>query len=273
MKLCFASVYESLNIVSVVEKNQEVFKKSVCSCRNIIETRSAIEKCLPVLRMHSNMRKLLKTPDMHYHALKMLEELSTEVLPQIEEFEFSKKLRVDLTRSRNTIKAEVNRSFKTYLESAWANAKRIGCNAMKIVVHTAEQYKQQNLKASGRSPSKTETISALTHSKYTWESIDESLRNVDDVINFKALFKCQLIFDTLEKDNAAFSRWYETHRRDQLAQLLLTGFGKECKREKISEFFEQVLGFFIIESYLVDSNKKIVNWNTICATSAKHVGK
>ena len=130
-------------LFSVVEKNQNAFRKSVSSCQNIMKTRSAIEKCLPVLRMHSNLKKLLKNPNLHYHALKMLEELSTEVLPQIEEFSFSSKLKSDLTKCRNTIKAEVNRSFKSYLESAWANAKRIGCNAMKIVVHTTEQYRHQ----------------------------------------------------------------------------------------------------------------------------------
>ena len=186
---------------------------------------------------------------------------------------FSEKLRKDLTRCRNGIRADVNKKFKSYLETVWSNAGKIGCNAMKLVMNSSEAYKQNSMQKSSRSPMKLEAISALTHSKYTWEQIDDRLGDIEDVIDFRNLYKCQLIFNTLEKDDEAFGRWYVTHRKDQLSKLLQTGFGKECKREKISDFFEQVLGFFIIETYVVQSNKRIVCWDTVCKSYLSPSGK
>ena len=169
----------------------------------------------------------------------------------------------------------MNKKFKSYLETVWSNAGKIGCNAMKLVMHSCEAYQQNVSQKSSRSPMKMEAISALTHSKYTWEQIDESLADIEDVIDFKNLYKCQLIFNTLEKNDEeeAFGRWYVTHRKDQLSKLLQTGFGKDCKREKISDLFEQVLGFFIIEIYVVQSNKGIVCWDTVCKSYASPSGE
>lgn len=173
---------------------------------NIDESVQTLQDCLRVLDLANKINRLIAVDKNYYAALRSLDDLLAIHIKPLLQFGFAQHMLQTLPLTKLQIRAEVTTEFKSWLYEARESGKELGKRAIEQYEKRARRWRERGVGSSSNSASQA-TQAALSQTplngpvevgvseKYEYNAtlMDDQTTN----INFKPLYQCILIYDTL----------------------------------------------------------------------------
>ena len=248
---------------------------------NIDETVQTLQACLRVLDLANKTNRLIAVDRNYYAALRSLDDLLAIHIKPLLSFGFAQHMLATLPLTKLQVRAEVTTEFKSWLFDARQSGKELGRKAIEQYEKRARRWRERGV-GSSASPSSSASHAALSKTalngpvevgvseKYEYNStlLDDQTTKID----FKPLYQCIHIYDTLDAledlqksyqadRSVSVCKKYLLHlcpdviHRQSQASLILSESQsiQPFSLEVLSQLLEEIVGFFIIESYVLSS--------------------
>ncbi|XP_023341493.1 exocyst complex component 6B [Eurytemora carolleeae] len=244
--------------IKLIQGSEKLVKARTVEA-NISSTISALSLCLPVLQMFAKLSKQMR--EKKYHpALKTLEQLEQTHLPRIANYRFSKQMREQIPKLRESIKEASMRDLKDFLENIRKYSSKMGEIAMR---HAAELIDLDDGTVS--SPSKPRQpepnpftgeieYEALSESQY---SAEEEL-SAPDLVDFSPVYRCLHIYTVLG-EREIYERYYRKQRAQQSALTLQPPNNMHEEIDGYRTYFHGIVGFFVCEDHILNTGGGLVS--------------
>jgi len=226
---------------------------------NISVTISSLALCLPVLQMFSKLSKQMR--EKKYHpALKTLEQLEATHLPRIANYRFSKQMREQIPKLRESIKEASMKDLKDFLENIRKYSPKMGEVAMR---HTAEMIEMDLGAVTSPTKQRQPEPNPFT-GEIEYEALSESTYNTEedlsapDLVDFSPVYRCLHIYTVLgERD--IYERYYRKQRAQQSALTLQPPTSMHEEITGYRTYFHGIVGFFVCEDHILNTGGGLVS--------------
>ncbi len=243
----------------VIQASEKLVKARTVES-NIAQTITALSACLPVLQMFSKLLKQLK--EKKYHpALKSLEQLEHNHLPKVANYRFSRQMRDQIPKLRDSLKEASMTDLKDFLENIRKYSPKMGEIAMR---QTAEMLEMDFTAAlsSPRHPRQPQPNPFTGEIDY--EAMSESMYNTEedlsaaDLVDFSPVYRCLHIYTVLgERD--IYERYYRKQRAQQCTLTLQPPTNMHEEIDGYRTFFHGIVGFFVCEDHILNTGGGLVS--------------
>lgn len=174
---------------------------------NIDESVQTLQDCLRVLDLANKINRLITVDKNYYAALRSLDDLLSVHIKPLLQFGFAQHMLATLPLTKLQVRAEVTTEFKSWLYDARESGKELGKKAIEQYEKRARRWRERGI-GSGASSSQPSSHAALSQTPLNGpvevgvsEKYEYNSTLLDDqtaTINFKPLYQCILIYDTLD---------------------------------------------------------------------------
>merc|ERR1719309_300716 len=221
-------------------------------------TVTSLSLCLPVLQMFSKLSKQMR--EKKYHpALKTLEQLEASHLPKIANYRFSKQMRDQIPKLRESIKEASMKDLKDFLENIRKYSPKMGEVAMR---HTAEQL-EMDIGGCTQAQSLNPQPNPFT-GEIEYEALSESTYDTEedlsapDLVDFSPVYRCLHIYTVLgERDT--YERYYRKQRAQQATLTLQPPNNIHEEIDGYRSYFHGIVGFFVCEDHILNTGGGLVS--------------
>ena len=259
-----ADLRDSAN--ACVKKGQELVKARRVE-RNIAATIESLALCLPVLQTFSKLSRQMK--EKRYHpALKTLEQLEHTYLPRIAHYRFSKQMRQQIPRLRESIKEASMRELKDFLENIRKYSPKIGEMAMRATADKLNFDPTLVLQNGGLMNGKKRQVMTPQPNPFTgevdYEGQSESTHDAEedlsaqDLVDFSPVYKCLHIYTVLG-EREEFEKYYRKQRRQQATLTLQPPANMHESIDGYRSYFHGIVGFFVCEDHVMNTGNGLVS--------------
>ncbi|XP_063043421.1 exocyst complex component 6B isoform X2 [Engraulis encrasicolus] len=244
---------------------------------NIATTIEKLTRCLPVLQMYSKLQEQMKAKR-YYPALRTLEQLEQNCLPQAGEYRFCTIMAENIHCLRERIRDESMSDLKDFLESIRKHSDKIGETAMKQAqqqrsMNSAGMQQPQQRGGSGRRARKEMAITELEgQSGSPLSEQDSGILDVEDeeedeedevpgaqeLVDFSPVYRCLHIYTVLGARDT-FENYYRKQRRKQARLVLQPHSNMHETLDGYRRYFNQIVGFFVVEDHVLHTTQGLVN--------------
>ncbi|KAI9000170.1 exocyst complex subunit Sec15-like-domain-containing protein [Hyaloraphidium curvatum] len=244
----------------LLNKKRELLKQRKV-LENLETTMDGVNTCLEVLRLSNRMYTQVEAKK-YYSALKLLEDLETNYLPDVIHYEWAKHMKESFPALRSKVMADVDGQMKTWLFQIREMHRKVGKLAMDATL-ARQKSKFENLRrragsviSLGRAQLAQMSLSVelALNEENDFNVVDNDQLKVD----FIPLYQAHHIYTTLGRDDE-FKKQYDENRKAQL-NLVLTGAFHLASRAQIGTFatyLQDIVGFFVIESVVCDTTENL----------------
>jgi hypothetical protein len=173
---------------------------------NIDESVQTLQDCLRVLDLANKINRLITVDQNYYAALRSLDDLLAIHIKPLLQFGFAQHMLTTLPLTKLQIRAEVTTEFKSWLYDARESGKELGKKAIEQYEKRARRWRERGVGSSSSSNSAS-IQAALSQTALNGpvevgvsEKYEYNVTLMDDQstkINFKPLYQCILIYDSL----------------------------------------------------------------------------
>lgn len=256
------SLDDSLRNVSadVLAKGKELVRAREVE-GNIVQTIEGLRSCLPVLDCYSKLLKQV-AEKRYYPALKTLEQMENEHLPQVSHYRFTVQMRNAVPKLKEMIKQSSEADFREFLENIRKFSPKIGEVAMR---HTKRMQSRTLDDILDECEKHLNGTRKLNSSGAGDEEDDEDEDEGDDIsaqdlIDFSPIYRCLHIYTVLN-DKEFFETDYRKQRRDQAKLVLQAPQTMHDNLEAYKNYIHSIVGFFIVEDHVLNTGGDIVTQN------------
>uniref|UniRef100_A0A3Q2ZHA2 Exocyst complex component n=1 Tax=Kryptolebias marmoratus TaxID=37003 RepID=A0A3Q2ZHA2_KRYMA len=235
--------------------------------RNIASTVDKLTHCLPVLEMYSRLQEQMSAKR-YYPALRTLEQLESTCLPRAGQYRFCAIMAENIPRLRTQIRDTAMTQLRDFLESIRKHSDKIGETAMK------QAQLQRSLDSSvtgqpraliGRRGRRREAAAAGAENgghggsplseqdsgilDVEDEEEDEEVPGAQELVDFSPVYRCLHIYTVL---------LFEYLRLSRVSHLTNFFFQHETL-EGYRRYFNQIVGFFVVEDHVLHTTRGLVN--------------
>ncbi|XP_053485075.1 exocyst complex component 6B isoform X1 [Ictalurus furcatus] len=239
--------------------------------RNIATTIDKLTHCLPVLEMYSRLQEQMRAKR-YYPALCTLEQLEQNCLPKAGQYRFCAIMAENIPVLRTHIRDVSMSDLKDFLESIRKHSDKIGETAIKQaqVRSSLAVTRQQRagsawrlrkeggsgteMDRSGGSPLSEEDSGILD----VEDEDDEEVPGAQDLVDFSPVYRCLHIYIVLGARDT-FENYYRKQRRKQARLVLQPHSNMHETLEGYRQYFNQIVGFFVVEDHILHTTKGLVN--------------
>ncbi|KAJ8008530.1 hypothetical protein DPEC_G00105830 [Dallia pectoralis] len=232
--------------------------------RNIATTIDKLTHCLPVLQMYSKLQEQM-TLKRYYPALRTLEQLEQTCLPRVGQYRFCSIMAENIPRLRTLIKDTAMSQLRDFLESIRKHSNKIGETAMKQAhIQRAAVGRRLRKEAGlgagsemdghGSSPMSEQDSGILD----VEDEDDDEVPGAQDLVDFSPVFCCLHIYSVLGA-REEFENYYRKQRRKQARLVLQPHSDMHETLEGYRRFFNQIIGFFVVEDHILHTTQGLVN--------------
>ncbi|XP_053537335.1 exocyst complex component 6B isoform X3 [Ictalurus punctatus] len=239
--------------------------------RNIATTIDKLTHCLPVLEMYSRLQEQMRAKR-YYPALCTLEQLEQNCLPKAGQYRFCAIMAENIPVLRTHIRDVSMSDLKDFLESIRKHSDKIGETAIKQaqVRSSLAVTRQQRagsawrlrkeagsgteMDRSGGSPLSEEDSGILD----VEDEDDEEVPGAQDLVDFSPVYRCLHIYTVLGARDT-FENYYRKQRRKQARLVLQPHSNMHETLEGYRQYFNQIVGFFVVEDHILHTTKGLVN--------------
>ncbi|CDK29876.1 unnamed protein product [Kuraishia capsulata CBS 1993] len=232
----------------------------------INETTYILNSCLEVLDRTNKIVDLIKQEN-YYNALKKLEDLSNVHLPEIENFEFTKRIFNSIPSLRNLIQessfSSLSNWLKNDIEKNWPH---IGRALFENMIELNDDWKRQKADDPSLKTYRINSSIERCLRSEVFKSFDP-LRNRSVKIDLTPVYNAIIVFQTLEESEKLrddYNKEWNLKRERLLSQIPMddinaNGYGKQSvqsafKNSKALTIFLQQLAGFLIMDKVVNSS-------------------
>ncbi|XP_030635719.1 exocyst complex component 6B isoform X2 [Chanos chanos] len=243
--------------------------------RNIATTIDKLTHCLPVLEMYSRLQEQMRAKR-YYPALCTLEQLEQTCLPKAGQYRFCSIMADNIPRLRTHIRDVSMSDLKDFLESIRKHSDKIGETAMKQAqvqrsLDNALTHQQRagsgrrsrkeagqgtELDGQGGSPLSEQDSGILDVEDE--EEEDDEVPGAHDLVDFSPVYRCLHIYTVLGARDT-FENYYRKQRRKQARLVLQPHSNMHETLEGYSRYFNQIVGFFVVEDHVLHTTQGLVN--------------
>ncbi|RUS18641.1 exocyst complex subunit Sec15-like-domain-containing protein [Endogone sp. FLAS-F59071] len=259
----------------IVGLNTEIHKtgsRLAAKKKELIETRRTqqnIDQAIETLQTSLLVLELANKVNTHmenqkyYSALKTLDELQSQHLRHVMQFEFSTYLSNSIPVMQSMIKDAVTNEMKEWLVKVRETSRVIGAMAM-----THMQDRQDRWRAKTAEDPKLKSVQHHNVNSAIEQVVNEADETniLDDVnIDFQPLFRCLHIYDSLGR-RQEFKSSYEEDRRAQANLALSSPLNlRDGNILGFETLLQDIVGFFIIEHVVMHSTVDFRSQNEVDA--------
>ncbi|KAL1920783.1 uncharacterized protein VTP21DRAFT_11418 [Calcarisporiella thermophila] len=232
----------------LVAKKEELIETRKIQC-NIESTIDTMRTCLHVLELankastHIEQRK-------YYSALKTLDNLQTQHLRQVGQYEFAQHMQEGIPVMKNQIKEAVTNELKEWLFRVRQSSRKIGQLAMEQMRVRQERWRLKIKQNANIKPSYA--VNSAIEQVLNEETECNILDNEEVRFDFRPLYQCIHIYDALGKRNELRAS-YEEDRRAQANLALTSTVLLDNDLSTLTALLEEIVGFFIVEHEVMHS--------------------
>jgi hypothetical protein len=248
-----------------------------------------------VLDLANKINRLITVDKNYYAALRSLDDLLAVHIKPLLQFGFAQHMLATLPLTKLQVRAEVTQEFKSWLFDAREAGKELGRKAIEQYEKRARRWRERGVgSSSSAAPSLSNTplngpVEVGVSEKYEYNAT--LLDDQTTKINFKPLYQCIHIYDTLD----AMEDLQKSYQADRSVGPVLTSnerahslFTLQSQASLIlsesqsiqpfsldvlSQLLEEIVGFFIIESYVLSSTSTGPSKRNIRFRTSDQVGE
>ena len=175
---------------------------------NIDESVQTLQACLRVLDLANKINRLIAVDRNYYAALRSLDDLLAVHIKPLLQYPFAQHMLTSLPLTKLQVRAEVTTEFKSWLFDAREAGKELGRKAIEQYEKRARRWRERGIGSSTSSTTSAASTAVLSGTplngpvevgvseKYEYNAtlLDEQAAK----INFKPLYQCIHIYDTLD---------------------------------------------------------------------------
>ncbi|RUP11994.1 exocyst complex subunit Sec15-like-domain-containing protein [Jimgerdemannia flammicorona] len=246
----------------IVELNTEMHKTGsrLAAKQNIDQAIETLQTSLLVLELANKVDTHMKNQK-YYSALKTLDELQSQHLRHVMQFEFATYLSNSIPVMQSMIKDAVTNEMKEWLVKVRETSRRIGAMAM-----THMQDRQDRWRVKTAEDPKLKSVQHHNVNSAIEKVVNEADEtNILDEVNidFQPLFRCLHIYDSLGR-RQEFKTSYEEDRRAQANLALSSPLNlRDGNILGFETLLEDIVGFFIIEHVVMHSTVDFRSQNEV----------
>lgn len=225
----------------ICEKAEELIRARKVEL-NIASTIQKMELCLPLLVTYSKLKSQVQAKR-YYPALKTLEHLEEYLLLRIGPYKWCDQISADVPRLREAIRDASMADLTHFLENIRRLSPQVGVLALK-----------QTQEMMGRS------LANIIKNKKEAATTGASVISVcpHELVDFSPLHRCLHIHTELGVKND-FIAYYRAQRRHQARLVLIPQANLHDSIQNVKNYIHAVLGFFILEEYLLSTGAELVS--------------
>ncbi|PZC82271.1 exocyst complex component 6 [Helicoverpa armigera] len=214
---------------------------------NIAATIEKMELCLPLLTTYSKLKSQVDAKR-YYPALKTLEQLEHVLLPRVGPYKWCAQISADIPRLRQAIQDASMADLRDFLENIRKLSPQVGAMALK-----------QTQEMLGRS------LASIVKNKKDMAVLGMSAKDTTgpqcphELVDFSPLHRCLHIHSVLGAKND-FIQYYRAQRKQQARLVLIPASANlHDSTQGVKNYLNAVLGFFILEEYLLSAGSGLVS--------------
>lgn len=257
--------------------SMEELKQCRVQQRNIATTIDKLTHCLPVLEMYSKLQEEMKAKR-YYPALRILENLERTCLPRAGQYRFCSIMAENIPKLRTQIRDTAMMQLRDFLESIRKHSDKIGETAIKQAqvqrsldssvstqprIMTGRRSRKEAAAAGVGTDSNTHGGSPVSEQDsgildVEDEEEDEEVPGAQDLVDFSPVYRCLHIYTVLGLRDV-FENYYRKQRRKQARLVLQPHSNMHETLEGYSRYFNQIVGFFVVEDHILHTTQGLVN--------------
>lgn len=224
--------------------------------QNVDETIDTLQSCLRVLDLMSKIHEQIASAK-YYSALRALNEMQHHHLRPLAHLPFANHLLSILPVTRQHIKTAVLKDLKSWLFEARESSRAVGQLALQATEQRNRRWKARKAKDTdgalrlARLNGAVELVVSERHEYYNVLEVPDQQGDpkspVTSRIDFKPLYNCILVHDTLDA-REELENSYAEDRRAQASLMLTSTSLSPITASNLSDLLEEMTGFFIIEN-------------------------
>ncbi|XP_043919906.1 exocyst complex component 6B isoform X2 [Protopterus annectens] len=256
-------------------KTMDELKQCRLQQRNIATTIDKLMLCLPALEMYNKLKEQMKSKR-HYPALKTLEYLEHTYLPRVSHYRFCNIMVENIPKLREEIKDVSMSDLKDFLESIRKHSSKIGETAMKQAQHqrNLDNIVAQPVRTGSGKKSKKDAFKVFNMEDMSSSPVSENdsgiidvedegdeeleVLGAQDLVDFSPVYRCLHIYTVLGARDA-FENYYRKQRRKQARLVLQPPSNMHETLEDYRKYFNQIVGFFVVEDHILHTTRGLVN--------------
>uniref|UniRef100_A0A2A4JPP3 Exocyst complex component n=1 Tax=Heliothis virescens TaxID=7102 RepID=A0A2A4JPP3_HELVI len=214
---------------------------------NIAATIEKMELCLPLLTTYSKLKSQVEAKR-YYPALKTLEQLEHVLLPRVGPYKWCAQISADIPRLRQAIQDASMADLRDFLENIRKLSPQVGAMALK-----------QTQEMLGRN------LASIVKNKKDMAVLGMSAKDTTgpqcphELVDFSPLHRCLHIHSVLGAKND-FIQYYRAQRKQQARLVLIpASTNLHDSTQGVKNYLNAVLGFFILEEYLLSAGAGLVS--------------
>ncbi|XP_028166670.1 exocyst complex component 6 isoform X2 [Ostrinia furnacalis] len=257
--------------ISNVDANVKEATESICTRAdelirarrvelNIAATIEKMELCLPLLTTYSKLKTQVEAKR-YYPALKTLEQLEHVLLPRVGPYKWCGQIAADIPRLRQAIQDASMADLRDFLEEIRRLSPQVGAMALR-----------QTQEILGRS------LASIVKNKKDMAVLGISGKEAigpqcpHELVDFSPLHRCLHIHSVLGAKND-FIQYYRAQRKQQARLVLIPAGNLHDNIQSVKNYLNAVLGFFILEEYLLSAGAGLVSKDWLLDTWGMAVSK
>ncbi|CAH0397757.1 unnamed protein product [Chilo suppressalis] len=227
---------------------------------NIAATIEKMELCLPLLTTYSKLKTQVEAKR-YYPALKTLEQLEHVLLPRVGPYKWCSQISSDIPRLRQSIQDASMADLRDFLENIRKLSPQVGAMALK-----------QTQEMLGRS------LASIVKNKKDMAVLGITGRDSagpqcpHELVDFSPLHRCLHIHSVLGAKND-FIQYYRAQRKQQARLVLIPSGNLHDSIQSVKNYLNAVLGFFILEEYLLSAGAGLVSKDWLLDTWSMAITK
>lgn len=238
---------------TLVEQSEELLRFRRIR-QNLDVVLEGTRNCARVMDMYGNVVDLVQQKKYH-KGIKVLDQLEEFYLPRVQELAFAQRLRAHVPVLRDHVKSSVTIDFNGWLENVRSASATIGRIAMATL---SDQTSNPPSSPTGRTDRRALVSKRRSVNVASTEFAGQSY-HIDNVfeqagLDFTPVYRCLYIHQSLGCLDEF--RAYFTHNRRLQANLSLQPKGDFTTSYTV--FFQQLVGFFLIEDHVLKTTDGLI---------------